>query len=262
MSWLIRLIAVLVPCALGAQAVPPTPALLIHRAIGVLKAQEKSGLKYTYREDLVETKVKNGQALPPVRKTYEHLLLEGEDYRKLVLIDGQPLDARTQKEVDGELRKVQAEREKHLIELNPRARKKSPLGDLGQIEQLFDNKVTGEETVLGRRAWRLESEPKPGYKPDNKQEEEALAAHHVTWFDQQDGTRIKKLDTFFRAANGFAPGTTVDSEYVKVGETWLPDTISIRMDLKVMPGVFARGETRQHFYDYKRLTVDNTTTPE
>jgi hypothetical protein len=190
MSWLIRLIAVLVPCALGAQAVPPTPALLIHRAIGVLKAQEKSGLKYTYREDLVETKVKNGQALPPVRKTYEHLLLEGEDYRKLVLIDGQPLDARTQKEVDGELRKVQAEREKHLIELNPRARKKSPLGDLGQIEQLFDNKVTGEETVLGRRAWRLESEPKPGYmSPGSTSRTVPGLRSWIRFFAQPTGSR-------------------------------------------------------------------------
>jgi len=130
------------------------------------------------------------------------------------------------------------------------------------LGRIFDNKVTGEETVLGRKAWRMESEPRAGYKPADRQEEEALASRRVNWFDEEDGFAIRATSLFIRPANGFQPGTAIGVELLKVGEEWLPDSQAIRSDMKIMAGIHGRVDSRQHYYDYKRFTVDTTVTPQ
>jgi hypothetical protein len=245
---------------LAAQVTPPTASQLIARAAAVSKAQDERGWKYTYREDHSSAQLdKTGKAGPPVTRTYDHIMLEGSEYKKLVLIDGKPLDAKTQKKVDEDLEKTRAERRKpHLLSVN----RTVEMSGLDQLEKYFDNTVSGEETVLGRQAWRMESEPKPGYKIANEKDREYLAARHTSWFDEQEGWRIKWRDAFVRQANGFEPGSVVDWELARVGDAWLFDNISFRVDMKIVLGIHARGESHQRFYDYKKFTVDSTMTPQ
>jgi len=202
---------------------------------------------------------KNGRAGPPTTDTYEHIMLEGGEYRRLILKDGKPLDAKTQKKVDDDLEKTRAERRKHSFLSSSHT---VSLGGLDLLALIFDNKVTGEETVLGRTTWRMESEPKPGYKPANKAEEEALASRRVNWFDQEDGFSIKSKDSFVRAVNTVQPGTQIDWEWTKVGDDWLIGNTVMQADMKIVMGIHGRVESHQRFYDYKRFTVDSTMTPE
>jgi hypothetical protein len=251
------LACVLMPCALLAQSAP-SPEELIRRANAAEKAQDQRGWKYTYREDHIQSQIdKNGKVGPPSTDTYEHIMLEGSEYRKLILKDGKPLNANTQKKVDEELQKARAERRR-----NGFTHHEVSLGTLDMLGLIFDNKVTGEETVLGRKAWRMESEPKPGYKPANKAEEEALASRRVNWFDQEDGIPIKSSDFFIRAVNTFQPGTEMDWELTKVGDDWLTSDTTMRADMKIVLGIHGRVESHQRYYGYKRFTVDSTMTPE
>ena len=248
------------PWASTAQPLPPSPAELIERANAAYKTQEERGWKYTYREDHSDSQLdKNGKAGPPATKTYEHIMLEGSDYKKLILIEGKPLDAKTEKKVEEDLEKERSARKRIGL---PVFHRSVSLGGLDLLERLFDNKVTGEEVVDGRKTWRMESEPKPGYKAANKQEEEALSARRVNWFDQEDGFWMGRNSLFIRAANGFQPGSTIDIGFGKVGEAWLPGSWSMRVDMKWAPGIHGRVESRERYYDYKRFTVDTTVTPQ
>ena len=250
----------LLPCALPAQSNLPAAADLIRRADAADKSQNQRNEKYTYREDHTQSDVdKNGNLSPRETRTYEHIMLEGEEYKKLVLIDDKPLDAKTQKRVDEDLEKTRAERRKRGLFHIERT---VALSDLEQLGRLFDNKVAGEETVLGRRTWRVDSEPKPGYKPANQNEQEVLAARHTSWFDQQEGMRIKWHDEFIRAAKGFQPGTTVDFELTRIGDSWLTDNIAFRGKEAIVLGIKAPFNSLQRYYDYKRFTVDSTLTPQ
>ena len=243
-----------------AQVEPPTPSELIARAIAVRKAQDDRGWKYTYREDHSNAQLDtSGKTEPPVARTYDHIMLEGSEYKKLVLIDGKPLDAKTQKKVDEDLERTRTERQKHHLLSVTRT---VDVSDLDQLEKYFDNKVTGEETVLGRRTWRMESDPKPDYKMSDNKDREYLASRHTSWFDEQEGWRIKWRDLFVRDAKGFQPGSVIDWEMAPVGDAWLFDNIAFRVDMKIVLGIHGRGESHQHFYDYKRFTVDSTMTPE
>jgi hypothetical protein len=70
-------IAPLLLTVLFAQETFPDPAKLIHDAIVRSEAQDKRHEKYTWREDDERPDEKT--------KTYESIMLEGENYRKLIL---------------------------------------------------------------------------------------------------------------------------------------------------------------------------------
>ncbi len=258
---MVRIVAALVAASgcLSAQTTP-APDALIARAIVARKAQADRGTKYTFQEEQAQSQIdKNGIAGPPSSRTYEHIMLEGAEYKKLILTDGKPLDVRTQKKVDDDLAKEAKDRTRHrLLSINRRV----SLGGLDLYTKLFDNKVTGEETVLGRKAWRMESEPKADAKPANSQEKEAVASRRVTWFDQEEGAPIREINVFIRAANGFQPGSKIDLQYRKVGDDWLPDNFSMWADLKMMAVIHGRVDSHQRYYDYKRFSVNSSIKPE
>jgi hypothetical protein len=244
---------------MSAQPTTPSPDELIQKAITARNTQDARDRKYTYREDHTDTQLdKDGKPSgSPETRTYDHIMLEGENYSKLILINGNALDAKTQKKVDEDLEKARKERRgRGLLTLH----RSVSLGGLEFLPRLFDNRITGEETVLGRKTWRMESEPKAGYKPANKEEEEALASRRVNWFDEEDGYGIKENSLFIRATNSFQRGRTIDLEYLKVGDDWLPGNAIMRADMKMMPGIHGRAESQQRYSEHKRFTVDSNMT--
>ncbi len=253
-----RFLLALIPCLLVAgprMDDPPTPGQLIRAASAARKAQEEKGWKFTYHEDEDRfEKDKKGPLVPGERRTYDVIMLEGEPYRKLIRLNSQALDAKMQERVEQEMEAARAERRQRKPATITRS---VTLSDLDSLERLFDNKVTGEETVLGRKTWRLESQPKRGYKPANKEEEQALGARRITWFDQQEGVELKTRDVFIRPTNGFQPGSEIEREYGKVGDAWLIATQTLRIDFKVLAVVHARVETRYRYYDYQRFEVES-----
>lgn len=184
-------------------------------------------------------------------------MLEGENYRKLILIDGQPLDAKTAKKVDADLEKTRQERRQH----NGLFHKNITNSSLEQILRLFDSKVTGEEAINGRKAWRVESEPQPGAKPANKDEEDQLATHVITWFDEEDGEVARSRTTYIRNAHQIQAGNEMEVEMNKIGDSWHPVKFRFKPNLKFMLGIHITGEVRYRYYDYKRFSVETTFTP-
>ena len=256
MVLLILLSAILRQAAAGAGA--PPPEKLLAAAIEAQRIQDKKGWKYTYREDKDEFHFnKKGERLEPSRKTFDVIMLEGENYRKLILENGNPLSDKLQKQVDRELEQSRAERKKRSIVTFTRS---VSLGGLDELSRLFDSKVTGEEVVRGRNSWRVESTPKPDVKPSNKKDEEAMSTLRTTWLDQQEPVILKERHTFLRPANSFQPGSQFEREYVKVGGSWLPDLVIWKGNLKALAIIKARFETHYRYYDYKRFEVESKIT--
>ena len=238
----------------------PPPDKLIAAALDAQHIQDQKGWKYIYREDEDQYQFgKKGDRLDPVRKTYEIIMLEGDNYRKLVLIDGRPLPDKVQKQVDKDLEQTRTERKKGGLFTFSRS---VSLGGLDELQRLFDNKVTGEDTVGGRKTWVIESQPKPGLKPADKKEEEAMSSLRATWIDQEEGVVVKERFTFMRATNSFQPGTQWERELVKVGGAWLTDTINWKGEMKPMAVIRARFETHSRFYEYKRFQAESKVTPQ
>jgi hypothetical protein len=229
----------------------PDPAKLIADAILAEQAQAKKNLKFTWREDEERPKEKT--------KTYDVIMLEGENYRKLILIGSQPLDAKTEKKVEGELEKTRQER-KHGRSIG--FHKNIQGAGLEQVSRLFDSKVTGEETIDGRKAWRMESEPKPGTPWANAQEEEMLAARRITWFDEEAGVEVQNRTTYFRNIHQIQAGNEFDLQFGKVGDSWQVIAMNFQPNIKFMPGVHITSGVHYRYYDFKRFASDSNFIPE
>jgi hypothetical protein len=102
------------------------------------------------------------------------------------------------------------------------------------MARLFDIKVTGEELLNDRMAWRVESEAKPGVKGADGSDirnahqvqagnaVEVPATRRITWFDREDGAVARKY--------------------------------------QILPGMRVTKVVRSRFYDYRKFTVDSTFT--
>jgi hypothetical protein len=243
--------------ALAQDAVPSAETLLRH-AIAAEKAQAEKGWTFTFREDEDKFPVdKNGKPLSESHSTYDNIMLEGDLYRKLILIDGKAPDEKLQKKIDAEMERERAARRAHPMQAGRHTVK---AGDLDHIARLCDSKVTGEEQISGRMTWRIESLPKAGYKPAGKDEEKFLSARRVTWIDKEEGVAIKYLEVFIRPAAGFQPGSEIEREFGKHGDAWLCDRLILRYDVKLYAVVHGRGESRYRYYDYKKFEVESKIT--
>jgi hypothetical protein len=239
-----------------AQDAVPSPESLLRRAIEAQEAQDAKGWKFTWREDEdMFPADKNGKPLgKSYHHTYENIMLEGENYRKLVLVDGKPPDTKMQKKIDAEMEKERADRKAH-----PGYHHSSNaihFGDTATLERLFNNKVIGEEVVSGRKTWRIESEPKADYKPANQEEDEFMAWRRTTWYDQQGGILLKSLHVLIRAMNIYRPGTEMEMEWAKHGDAWLLERQNHPYSMKAILNS-AQGVTRYRYYDYKKFEVES-----
>jgi hypothetical protein len=229
----------------------PTAQSLLAKAISIEKTQAAE--KFAFREDEERSTVdKNGKALAPSRRTYDNIMLEGEVYRKLILIEGKPPDAKRQKQIDSDM-----ERERTLRRADTAATGRHAVrsGDLAEIARMCNSTVTGQELVSGRMAWRVESLPRPGYKPANQEEAKFLNARRVTWFDSQEGAAVKFLEVFVRATAGLLPGTEIERVLGKHGDAWVKDSLDWRYSLKLYGVVRGQGVVHVRYYDYKRFDV-------
>ncbi len=230
----------------------PAADKLIAQALQAHQAQEKLGLKYTYKEEEDSYAFgKKGDRLEPGRKTYDVILLEGENFRKLVAINGRPLTDKEQKQVDKEMATAREERKKSSFFKFTRT---VNLGGLDELQRLYDNTVSGEEVVNGHKTWLVQSKPKAGMKPATKEDEEAMCSLRATWFDQEEGVVLKERFTVMKATNSFQPGTQLDREFVKVGDAWLLDNYTWKGQSKLLPvnALRSRFESRSLFSGYKR----------
>jgi hypothetical protein len=248
----------LLSCLTASAGTLPSPEQLFRAAVAVHAAQQD--WKYTYREDDESfTLNKKGQRLPSKtptpNQTFDVVMLEGEPYHKLVLIDGKPLDEQTQEQVNQDLERERA------IRQQPKKTPAVPGFHLStvkieQLEQLFETKVTGEETVLGRKTWRLESVPRRNVQPTPIQGG-MVATRVATWIDQQDGVEIKQTSSLVAKDPKAGAATELTLEFSKIGEAWLLDTAHIRTDVKIGAKEHAYREMDVRCYAYKRLTADS-----
>jgi hypothetical protein len=233
----------------------PAVDQLISKAVEAHNAQEKKNWKYTYREEQENYSFgKKGDRLEPGRKIYDVIMLEGDNFRKLVSINGRPLTGKEQKQVDKDMESASMERKKGSFLKFTRT---VNLGGVEDLPRLYVNTVSGEEVINGRKAWLVKSQPKGDLKPATKQDEEAMCSLRATWIDQETGVVVKERFTVMKATNSFQPGTQLDHEYVQVGEAWLLDNYVWKGEMKPMPMMRGRFETHGRMSEYKRYEVES-----
>ena len=230
-------------------------------------ANEKKLRDYTYIDREVETRLDGkGNTKSTETRTYEFLVIDGEQVQRLIEKDEKPLSA---KEAAKEEEKIQKIIDKHKNESeNDRKRRaerdekerEEGLKYLREVSDAFNFKLVGTEQVGGRDAWVIDGEPRPGFQPHMKYANYLPKFHGRVWIDKSD-LQLSKIDleTLDTVSWGLFvarlhKGTRVQLEQTRVNdEVWLPQHLTVKVGVRVALLKNINANIEQSFRDYKKF---------
>jgi hypothetical protein len=231
--------------AFALPAATPTPNVrdLIGRSVQAIQADWSQTPNYSFVERDVESK-KNAK---PTIKTERVLMINGSPYNQLIAVDDQPLLPGDQAEEDRKLgvaiekrpRESERERSRRLGKYQKENRQDRAM--LQGMVDAFDFQLAGEEMVNGHDCWVLQANPKPGYRPANRETKVLLGMTGRLWIDKRENQWVKvqaevvKPVSFFGFFAKVGKGTRflLEQEPVANG-VWLPKHFNMRVNASTL----------------------------
>lgn len=239
-----------------------------------LKASERNwriAEDYAWRETRNFQRLdKDGSTKDHESKTYDVTMIEGKEYERLVMEDGEPLspekDRKEQEKLDKEVAKLQNEspsqREKRLRK--DKEEKEEQEAMFRAIPKAFILRIVGEERVEGREAWVLDATPRPGFKPSSRRTSWLTKMGGRLWIDKQNYIWLKaEVETLETLTFGLVlarvgKGSTMHFEQQFVnGEVWVPRRTEVHFDARLALLAKVRGIAEILYTDYKKFSSDS-----
>ncbi len=205
---------------------------ILERLIEDQAAQLGRVQPYTYTEEVAHYDYAgDGSLRKGATETYEVVFVEGLPFHKLVARNGRPLRAKEQAQIEKSVHETAEER---------RRRPRPPEGgsitmaghriDVGANRELltmFDNSLHGEEEVRGRKAWVIESTPKPEYTAQSEHERDVLSFRRTMWIDEEENDVAREeLAVVGKGIDFISPGSTLRADASRIAPgVWLPTEI-------------------------------------
>lgn len=196
----------------------------------------------------------------------EEMMLGGRPYSRLLERDGKPLsekDARKEQEkLDKEAAKRaketdrdRAKYEKERLEERRFAR---------EIPEAFLFTLLGEETIDGLPVWKIQAEPKPGFKPKEGRADLLKKVRGTLWIDQAGYQWVKaEIEVIDTISWGFfvlriPAGARISFSQMRVNdEVWLPRNVHIRADAKLALLKTYRADVDIAYSDYRKFRAES-----
>ena len=211
---------------------------------------------------------KNGKLTFDESEKFENIAIEGILYRHKIEHNGKPLAGKEAEEEQKRYDKAVAERramtpEEMRMSFHRTTHFQLPVGYLAT---LFDNRIVRREPWNGRDTLVIESTPRPGAKPANKDEESALDWKETTWIDLADAMPARIEATLLADREMMKKGNTQILEYQRVPgpperdgkpgkAAWLLCKAIGKGNAKIV--LFPRSfTTEQTWSEFKRFQVD------
>ena len=235
---------------------------------------------YTFTEKHTESKLDaSGRPKSTRLEVYEVYpsTRPGRLYRRLVTVDGKPVDPKQLAEED---RKHDEKMEKRRIALEnetpdqkaERLRKEEE--DLQREREVIDElfhmdeiQVAGRETIDGRSTVLVTFRPRPGFKPQTKGGKVLQKLAGRAWIDESE-KQLVRIDAELLEALGVGPagvfrlqkGAHAFFERRRVnGEIWLPSSARFTGAAKVLLFTLGRLDARSDYGDYRKFSVSTST---
>lgn len=235
---------------------------ILTRAFENERRQEVIRSQYCWREHAERRESTRDQKPGKLNFThdYEWIYLEGEPFRKLVAVNGRPLQGKRAKQEALRMQMTAAERRAARANSKPNPRIISvgnvPFAD---IVRALDHYLVGEEIISGRNAWVIRSAP-GGDSAPGAGAADARSCQYTFWIDQQDFVLIRQKYEVVRAGVEALPGTWSETLYSRAADgLWLRTR---------MEGYFVTGPPRpparwwqvHTFSDYRKFDAGSTIT--
>jgi hypothetical protein len=248
-------------------ALPLWPAddanAILRRYLVADKQNDEKAEQYTYVQDNAWfVRDKTGELHQNRSETLEVIFVEGQIYRKLIARNGKPIDAKEKARVDKKMRETAEQRRKHPREPDGgRVTNGHVRVDFGSDEELltlFDNRLTGEEEIGGRKAWVIESTPRKDRPPANRHEKDVMSFGKKFWIDEAESEELRAVYTVVGDHIFLKPGSTTTMEFQKINQdVWQPALVVLDAR-NTMTKIVLVEEIR--FSNFKKFDVQSTIT--
>jgi len=228
---------------------PPDVNAVVRKALSSEIARQQKLANYTWEETTIEkTFDQKGKSLGSHTKTFENLILDGSEYRRLVQEDGKPLSAdrarKEQEKMDREIAKRKAESEsqrRHRVEEQAKKRQEA-VRFREEVLSAFNFSLAGEESIKGVDSWKVQAEPKRGFVGQSRQGKMVLGKIHGSMWISKSDSDLLKIDaetidkiTFGGFLASLSAGSHIGLEMMRVNsELWHPETISIGINARAL----------------------------
>jgi hypothetical protein len=241
---------------------------ILQRLVDAQTRNDRMARQYTCLEETEWfTYSKNGQLHKNRSETHEIIFVEGVKYKKLTARNGKPLSAREAAQVDNEMRETAEERRRHPQTAPGGSinfgNQHADIGSLAELLSLFDNRVTAEEEIRGRKAWVIESAPRAGHAPASPHEKDVLSYRKKLWIDEADNVMVRMVATVAGEGLFAAPGSSLTFEYDKVDQqVW--QAVSVILDVTRQAGKVTKAWARTEYREsrFQKFDVQSTITVE
>jgi hypothetical protein len=257
--------------SLPAWCAPPDARAIITKAMIHDARNEKMRRDYTYLERQEEREFDaSGKTVKTEVNEYEHMNLYGQNHRRHVRKNGNPLPDKEARKEQEKLDKIAAsrkdetasQRENRLAEADRRAERRRRYSR--QIPEIYDFTLLSEEKLDGRDVWVIGAEPKPGYRATESMTKAMTKMHGKFWIDKATNQMVKldaeALDTvsfgFFLVR--LNKGARFILEQTRVNdEVWLPKRMQAALDARVAVVKKFRGQMDVTFSNYRKFQSDS-----
>jgi len=237
---------------------------IVRRSVANTNADWAAAPQYDFTERDIVTQHGNRTT-----KTFQVTMIDGSPYNKLIAVNGQPLSSgqeqqqeqKSAAEADRRSHESPSARQRRIAEYQKERRQDHAL--MSEMVNAFDFKLTGEETINGRRCFVLDATPKAGYTPSSRETKVLTGMRGRMWVDTQAFQWVKVHAEVFRPVTfGFffakvKPGTQFDLEDKPVtGNLWLPSHFSMAINARVL--VASRHSTDDETYSNYHAATDRT----
>jgi hypothetical protein len=162
--------------------------VLVRRVADNDLANDKKQRDYTYIQQQDERKLDgHGKVKSTETKTYEILMLYGEQVERLIARDGKPLsdkdaakeEQKIQKLLDKRRNESEDDRRKRLAKKEEEREKGRRF--VREIADAYNFRLVGSELVEGRDTYVIDADPRPGYQPQMKEGSTRLRLSGSNW---------------------------------------------------------------------------------
>jgi hypothetical protein len=224
-------------------AAQPSPQEIVKRSVERDASNYERFKDYTFHELTRQRQLdKRGKVTGTETQLSEVLILGGRPYERVLERDGKPLSEKDAAKEQAKLDKEAAKRAKETD--RDRAKfEKERLEErrfARQIPDAFDFTLLGEEMLDGLPVWKIQAEPKPGYKPRENRADLLKKVRGTLWIDQAGYQWVRaEIDVIETISWGLfvlriPPGAKISFLQMRVNdEVWLPKQVHVRADAKL-----------------------------
>ena len=248
---------------------------IIRQAADKDMENDKKQHAYTYIEREEEHKLDgNGEVKSKEVKTYETMVLYGEQVRRLIAKDDKPLP---EKDAAKEEEKIDKLAEKRKNENDDQRKKRLDQEEkdredarkfVSEVADAYNFRLVNTENLDGRPTYVIDAEPRADFEPRSKEAKVLPKFRFRAWIDQAESQWVKLdaecIDTvslgWFLARIHKGSRLLLDQTRVN-DEVWLPRHVAIKVDVRVALLKNFNVETDVTYRDYRKFRTDTKIVP-